>query len=103
MNKSENRVWALPGLLAVALWIVGIALLTRNGPADHATGSDILAWYRSETNTILFGGWLFMLGCLSFVTFVAGLRVRLADVVGGSSPPPRAALARGPDPGVGGH
>jgi hypothetical protein len=93
MNKSENRVWALPGLLAVALWIVGIALLTHNGPADHATGSDILAWYRSETNTILFGGWFFMLGCLSFVTFVAGLRVRLADVVGASSPLPGLALA----------
>ena len=93
MNKSENRSWAITGLLAVALWIVGLILLTHNGPADHATGSEILAWYRSDTNTILLGGWLFMLGCLSFVTFLSGLRVRLADVLGASSPLPGLALA----------
>jgi hypothetical protein len=93
MNKSENRSWGLTGLLAVALWIVGLILLTHNGPADHATGNDILAWYRSETNTILLGGWLFMLGCLSFVTFLAGLRMRLAGVLGASSPLPGLALA----------
>ena len=93
MNKSENRSWGLTGLLAVVLWIVGLTLLTHNGPADHATGSEILAWYRSDTNTILLGGWLFMLGCLSFVTFLSGLRVRLADVLGASSPLPGLALA----------
>ena len=93
MNKSENRSWGLTGLLAVVLWIVGLILLTHNGPADHATGSEILAWYRSDTNTILLGGWLFMLGCLSFVTFLSGLRVRLADVLGASSPLPGLALA----------
>jgi hypothetical protein len=97
MNKSESRNWGLTGLLAVALWIVGLILLTHNGPADHATGSEILAWYRSDTNPILLGGWLFMLGCLSFVTFLSGLRVRLADVLGASSrclgTPPRPAIA----------
>ena len=93
MNKSENRSWGLTGLLAVVLWIVGLTLLTHNGPADHATGSEILASYRSDTNTILLCGWLFMLGCLSFVTFLSGLRVRLADVLGASSPLPGLALA----------
>jgi type IV secretory pathway TrbD component len=78
MNTSENRSWALVGPLAVALWIVGIALITHAQPGDHATGSDILAWYGSHKNSILFGGWLFMLGCIGFVTFVAGLRQRLA-------------------------
>jgi hypothetical protein len=94
MNNSETtRGWALTGLTAVALWIVGLILLTHNGPADHATGSHILAWYRSSTNSILVGGWLFMLGCLSFVIFVAGLRVRLAGVLGASSLLPGVALA----------
>jgi hypothetical protein len=78
MNTSENRSWALVGPLAVVLWIVGIALITRGQPGDHATGSDILAWYGSHKNSILLGGWLFMLGCIGFVTFVAGLRQRLA-------------------------
>ena len=83
--STENRRWALVGPLTVALWIAGIALINSNGPADHATGSQILAWYKSHTDSILLGGWLFMLGCLGFVTFVAGLRVRLAEAVGRNS------------------
>jgi hypothetical protein len=93
MNNSENRRWALIGPLAVALWVVGILLLTKNGPAEHATGADILAFYKTHTTTVLFGGWSFMLGCLAFVTFVSGLRVRLADVVGEGSQLPGLALA----------
>jgi type IV secretory pathway TrbD component len=78
MNTAENRRWALVGPLTVALWVVGIILLNHNGPADHATGSEILAWYKSSTDTILLGGWLFMVASLGFVTFVAGLAQRLA-------------------------
>ena len=78
MNTSENRLWALVGPLTVALWIVGLILLNHNGPADHASGSEILAWYRSSTDTILLGGWLFMIGCLGFVVFVAAVGQRLA-------------------------
>jgi len=93
MTDSDNRRWALAGPLAVVLWIVGLVLLQRNGPADHATGGDILAWYRTDTNTILLGGWLFMLGCLGLVAFVAGLRGRLAGAVGNASPLPGLGLA----------
>ncbi|MFL5914186.1 MAG: hypothetical protein ACJ752_00915 [Gaiellaceae bacterium] len=93
MNNSENRTWALLGPLAVALWVVGIILINKNGPAHHATGSQILAWYKSDSDTIVVGGWLFMLGCLSFVTFVAGLRVRLAEAAGQASQLPGLALA----------
>jgi len=93
MSTSPNRLWAALGPIAVALWIVGLALLTKNGPADHSTGSQILAWYRSHTNTILFGGWLFMLGSLSFVCLVAGLRARLSAAAGPASQLPGLALA----------
>ena len=89
---SENRRWALLGPLTVALWIVGIILINNNGPADHATGSQILAWYKSDSDTIVLGGWLFMLGCLGFVTFVAGLRVRLTEAAGQASQLPMLAL-----------
>ena len=92
MTTSENRRWAFAGPLAVALWVVGIILLNHNGPADHATGSQILAWYKSDSDTIVLGGWLFMLGCLGFVTFVAGLRVRLAEAAGPASQLPALAL-----------
>jgi hypothetical protein len=93
VNTSDNRRWALVGPLTVVLWVIGIILLNNNGPADHATGSQILAWYKSDSDTIVVGGWLFMLGCLGFVTFVAGLRVRLAEAVGRASQLPALALA----------
>lgn len=92
MNTTDNRRWALVGPLTVALWVVGIILINKNGPADHATGSQILAWYKSHSDKIVLGGWLFMLGCLGFVTFVAGLRVRLTEAAGRASQLPMLAL-----------
>jgi hypothetical protein len=81
MTTSDNRRWALVGPLTVALWIAGLALLTSHQPDNHATGSEILAWYKAHTNTIVVGGWLFMIGCLGFVAFVAGVGRRLAAPV----------------------
>ena len=93
MNISENRRWALVGPLTVALWIVGLALLTHHQPGEHASGSEILAWYKAHTDSILLGGWLFMVGCLGFVVFVSGLRERLAVAVGAASQLPSLAFA----------
>ena len=78
MTPSDNRSWALVGPLTVALWIVGLGLLTHHQPGEHASGSEILAWYKAHTDSILLGGWLFMIGCLGFVLFVAGVGQRLA-------------------------
>ena len=74
---TDRRSWAITGPLAVILWVVGVFLLTHNTPGDHAADVQILHWYRSETSTILIGGWSFMLGCLAFLCFVAGLSGRL--------------------------
>jgi hypothetical protein len=93
MSTSENRRWALAGPLTVVLWVAGVILINRNGPADHATGSQILAWYKSSSDGITLGAWLFMLGCISFVSFVAGLRPRLAAAVGSDGQLPGLALA----------
>ena len=93
MTSSDNRRWALVGPLTVALWVVGIILINNNGPAEHATGSQILAWYKSHSDSVTLGAWLFMLGCIGFVTFVAGLRVRLTEAVGRDSQLPGLALA----------
>ena len=68
MNTSSNRLWALAGPLAVVLWVAGIALINHDAPGEHATGSQILAWYRSDSDSVVLGGWLFMLGCLGFVS-----------------------------------
>jgi hypothetical protein len=87
MSTSENRRWAFAGPITVALWIAGVFLVTQSQPGNDATGSEILAFYKGHTNTILLGGWLFMLGCLGFVTFVSGLRQRLAHTAEGSQLP----------------
>jgi hypothetical protein len=93
LNDSANRWWALVGPLSVALWVVGIILINKNGPPDHSAGSQILAWYKSDSDSVGLGAWLFGLGCLGFVTFIAGLRVRLAEAAGRASQLPGLALA----------
>lgn len=93
MSTSENRRWALVGPLTVVLWVVGLALYQHNAPGQHATGGDILAWYKAHTDSILLGGWIFMIGCLGFVVFVSGLRERLAAAVGAASQLPGLAFA----------
>lgn len=92
MNPSENRRWALFGPLAVALWVVGIIFLNNGGPAEHATGAQILAWYKAHGDRITLSAWIFMVGCVAFVAFVAGLRGRLADAAGRASQLPTLAL-----------
>jgi hypothetical protein len=67
-------------------------LINKNGPASHATGAQILAWYKSHSDSVTMGAWLFMLGVLGFVTFVAGLRVRLTEAAGRASQLPMLAL-----------
>ena len=89
---TDNRRWALFGPLSIAFWIAGVALINKNAPGSHATGSQILVWYKSHSDSVVMGGWVFMLGCLGFVTFVAGLRVRLAEAAGRASQLPALAL-----------
>ena len=63
----------------VALWILGVALINHDGPADHATDAQILDYYKANSNWILLGGWFFMLGCLAFLWFAELLRERFED------------------------
>jgi hypothetical protein len=83
--STENRRWALLGPLAVALWVVGIIVLNNGGPAGHSTGAQILAWYKAHGDRITLGAWVFMIGCVAFVAFVAGLRGKIMDAAGGAS------------------
>jgi len=70
------------GLVAVVLWIVGLVVQSSlsDSLSDSASDQQILTWVQGNTNTLLAGGWLFMLGCLAFVCFAAMLRNRLAAV-----------------------
>jgi hypothetical protein len=88
MQSRGERLSALTGVLAVVLWIVG--LIVVNSFSDkiphHPTDAQLLAWVQGNTNSILLGSWLFMLGCLSFVWFANVLRSRLATAEGGVTP-----------------
>jgi hypothetical protein len=45
--------------------------------SDSASDAEILAWIKTNTNEVLLGGWLFMLGCLCFIWFMGIVRSRL--------------------------
>jgi hypothetical protein len=83
-----ERLTALAGVLAVVLWVLG--LIVVNSFSDkiphHPTDAQLLAWVKGNTNSILLGSWLFMLGCISFVWFANVLRSRLAAAEGGVTP-----------------
>jgi hypothetical protein len=84
---SKLERWsALTGIGAVVLWVVG--MIVRDGLSDNlsdkASDPQILAWVQGNTNDILLGSWLFMLGCVCFVWFAGVLRGRLVDAEGGA-------------------
>ena len=71
-----ERLAALSGVVAVVLWVIGVVLEeVSNLPGEDP--NEILSWFQDESNTILSGAFIFMLGSLFFLIFVGALRVRL--------------------------
>ena len=90
MRWRWERLAALAGIAAVALWIVGLVVQGEppeekdEGASPGSGGADVLRWYNDETDTILAGGFIFQVGVLFFLIFLVALRLRLASVEGGS-------------------
>jgi hypothetical protein len=84
MRWPWERLAALGGIVAVALWIIGTAILEGAEGPDEDDPADILRWYQDESNTILAGGFIFELGVLFFVVFLAALLSRLWWTEGGT-------------------
>lgn len=85
MRQKPERWAAFAGVLAVVLWIVGILVQeSGNTPAEGAADAEYLAYIQDDANSILTGGWIFMIGCLAFLVFAIVLRDRLAAAEGGS-------------------
>jgi hypothetical protein len=74
--------WA--GVVAVVLWVVSVLISSSGAPGENASEAEYLAYIQEDTNTIILGGFLFMLGCLAFLWFAVVLRERLAAAEGGS-------------------
>jgi hypothetical protein len=81
----KNRVMAITGVLAVALWIVGLVIsqATTTKLPDHAGDAAVLAWVQGNKNPIILGSFLFMVGCAVFLVWAGMLRARLAEAEGG--------------------
>jgi hypothetical protein len=81
----KNRPLLLPAVAAVALWIGGLVVINKFSDKipHHPTDAQLLTWVQGNQNPILSGGWLWVLGCLAFLVFVALLRPRLAEAEGG--------------------
>ena len=83
MRGAERwATWA--GVVAVVLWVVSVLISSSGAPGEDASEAEYLAYIQEDTNTIILGGFLFMLGCLAFLWFAVVLRERLAAAEGGS-------------------
>ncbi len=71
------------GVAAVVLWIAGLAITDAPDTLTDKTDAQILGVYQHHANNILFGSWLFMLGCVFFLWFAGTLRGRMAEAEGG--------------------
>jgi hypothetical protein len=81
----KNRPLLLPAVLSVGLWIGGLVVINKFSDKipHHPTDAQLLAWIQGNQNPIMSGAWLWMIGCLCFLWFVALLRPRLAEAEGG--------------------
>ena len=86
-RARTNGLLALTAGLSIVLWVVGIYLRDGSGRQipDKASDQQVLAWVRADQNHIAIGGWLFMIGCATFIAFAAILRDRMVRYEGGTT------------------
>ncbi len=83
--RGPERWARWTGAVAVVLWLVSVVISASSGvPGENASEGEYLAYIEENTDTIILGGFVFMLGCLAFLWFAVVLRERLAAAEGGS-------------------
>jgi hypothetical protein len=78
-----ERFAPLTGIVAVALWIVGVVVEESAGLTDKDTPEDILGVLQSDANTIITAGVIFAFGVVFFIWFLGSLRSTLVAAEGG--------------------
>jgi hypothetical protein len=78
-----ERFAPLTGIVAVALWIVGVIVQENAELADKDRPDEILAVFQSDANTIIAGGVIFAFGVVFFIWFLGSLRSTLYTAEGG--------------------
>ena len=89
MPDRLERFSALAGVVAVALWALGIVVvggghLGLPGGVPEESANAVLAHFQENEDAVVAGGWLFMLGSLAFLWFGGILRGRLVGAEGGT-------------------
>jgi hypothetical protein len=105
MPDRLERFSALAGVLAVVLWIVGVATIGGGhlglpGGIPEESADEVLAHFRANEASAVSGGWLFMLGSLVFLWFAGILRSRLVGAEGGTATFASIAFAGGVATGI---
>ncbi len=105
MLDRLERFSALAGVLAVVLWIVGVATIGGGhlglpGGIPEESAEEVLAHFRANEDSTVSGGWLFMLGSLVFLWFAGTLRSRLVGAEGGTGTFASIAFAGGVATGI---
>jgi hypothetical protein len=88
INRVEHAS-ALAGVLAALLWVGGVVLIGGGhvglpGGIPEEGADEVLAHFQGNADSVVSGGWLFMLGSLAFLWFVGILRSRLVRAEGGA-------------------
>jgi hypothetical protein len=78
-----ERFAPLTGIVAVALWIVGLIVQESTELSDKDSPEEILAVLQSDANTIIAGGVIFAFGVVFFIWFLGSLRSTLFAAEGG--------------------
>jgi hypothetical protein len=84
MIARVHRLGPLAGIVAVALFVLGLVLLETgtSTPGDDATPAEYLAYYQNDDSGILWAGVVFQLGAAFFLWFLGVLRSRLMAAEG---------------------
>lgn len=80
-RPSWERYAPVTGVLAVVLWVIGT--IVRETAIEMKNPATLLDSYRNEEDSILLGGFLWVLGTFFFFWFLGSLRARLAAAEGG--------------------
>jgi hypothetical protein len=78
-----ERFAPLTGIVAVALWIVGVIVQESADLADKDRPEEILAAFQDDPNSLIAGGIVFAFGVVFFIWFLGSLRATLFAAEGG--------------------
>lgn len=84
-TERWERYGPWTGVLAVVLWVVGfVIMMSPGGVAQDASPEQVLDYHRTNGVPLIAGGFVFMLGVLSFVWFLGTLAGSLRSAEGGA-------------------